>query len=64
MLKQMRARYKLRGGDRPLSKSIGFINLNKPIIIYFMVLVKWLYLKNLTKRTFITERSIITEKVL
>ena len=48
----------------PLSKSIGFISLNKIINIYFMVLVKWLYLKNLTKKTIITERSIITEKVL
>ena len=54
MLKQTRA---LRGGDRPLSKSIGLINLDKIINIYIMVLVKLLYLKNFTKRSIITERS-------
>ena len=63
----MQARYKLRGGDMPVSKSSSFISLNKMSNIYLMVLVKWLYVKSLTKRTIITERSItlgiITEKV-
>ena len=51
----------------PVSKSSGFISLNKMSNIYLMVLVKWLYVKNLTKRTIITERSLTlgikTEKV-
>ena len=51
----------------PVSKSSGFISLNKMSNIYLMVLVKWLYVKSLAKRTIITERSItlgiITEKV-